>query len=155
MRRLHWIGGLSYSRPKFLNALNPFKYISTGTVLSLGRFSGDFKYKILKPMFINFVLATNIFEMPASLFARYLEFFDIESATRMQTWDQGTRRISENLSAKFQDKIHLSRPARKVYRRSSCIVVEDENCVRKTFGEVIFACNVNQNADDTRQTHET
>ena len=57
-----------------------------GTVLNLGRFSGDFRYKILKPMFVNFLMATNVFDMPASLFARYLEFFDIETATPMQTW---------------------------------------------------------------------
>ena len=29
-------------------------------------------------MFVNFLMATNVFDMPASLFARYLEFFDIE-----------------------------------------------------------------------------
>ena len=155
LRRLHWIGWLSRSRSKLLNVLNSFNFTSMGTAMSLCRFSGDFKYKILKPMFINFVLATNIFEMPASLFARYFEFFDIESATPMQTWDQGTRRIYENLSANFQDKIHLILPVRKVYRQSYCVVVEDETGVQETFDEVIFACNANQNADDTRQTHET
>ena len=50
-------------------------------------------YKIPKPMFVNFLMATNVFEMPAALFSRYLEFFDIEAATPMQTWDQGTQRI--------------------------------------------------------------
>ncbi len=64
-----------------------------GAVLHLGKFSDDFRYKILKPMFVNFLMITNVFDMPASLFSRYLEFFDIESATPMQTWDQGTRRI--------------------------------------------------------------
>ena len=70
-------------------------------------------------------MATNVFDMPASLFARYLEFFDIESATPMQTWDQGTRRIYEHLSAGFRDKIYLGRPVRKVYRRPDCVVIED------------------------------
>ena len=144
LRRLHRIGWLTRSRSKFLNALNPFNYISMGTVLSLGRFSDDFKFKILKPMFINFVLATNIYEMPASLFVRYLEFFDIESATPMQTWDQGTRRIYENLSAEFQDKIYLNRPVFKVYREPSRVVVEDEIGECETFDDVIFACNANQ-----------
>ena len=69
-----------------------------GTVLNRGGFSGDFRYKILKPMFVNFLKATNVFDMPAALFARYLEFFDIEAATPMQTWDQGTRRIYQNVS---------------------------------------------------------
>ena len=66
-------------------------------------------------MFVNFLMATNVFDMPASLFARYLEFFDIETATPMQTWSGGTRRMYEALSADFRDRIHLGRPVRKVY----------------------------------------
>lgn len=65
---LHWFGHLSRSRSKLLNALNPFNYIRMGTVLNLGGFSGDFRYKILKPMFANFLMATNVFDMPAALF---------------------------------------------------------------------------------------
>ncbi|MCY3802613.1 MAG: FAD-dependent oxidoreductase [Chloroflexi bacterium] len=144
LRHMHRFGWLTRSRSKLLNALNPFNYISMGTVLNLGGFSGDFRYKILKPMFVNFLLATNVFDMPAALFSRYLEFFDIEAATPMQTWDQGTRRIYENLSANFRDKIYLNRPVRKVYRLGSGVVVEDEDGVRETFDEVIFACNANQ-----------
>ena len=144
LRRLHWFGALTRSRSKLLNALNPFNYISMGTVLNLGGFSADFRYKVLKPMFVNFLMATNVFDMPAALFTRYLEFFDIESATPMQTWDQGTRRIYEQLSAGFREKIHLSRPVRKVYRRASGVVVEDEDGVREAFDDVIFACNANQ-----------
>ena len=144
LRRLKWFGVLNRSKSRLLNALNPFNYISMGSVLTLGRFSGDFRYKILKPMFVNFLMATNVFDMPASLFSRYLEFFDIESATPMQTWDQGTRRIYEKLSADFQDKIYLDRPIQKVYRRSSDVVVEDENGKKETFDDVVFACNANQ-----------
>ena len=144
LRRLHWFSPLTHSRSKLVNALNPFNYISMGTVLNLAGLSGDFRYMILKPMFVNFLMATNVFDMPAALFARYLEFFDIESATPMQTWDQGTRRIYQNLSAGFRDKIYLNRPVRKVYRESSRVVVEDENGERETFDEVIFACNANQ-----------
>ncbi len=142
--RLHRFGALSRARSKLLNALNPFNYVSMGTVLNLGGFSGDFRYKVLKPMFVNFLMATNVFDMPASLFSRYLEFFDIETSTPMQTWDRGTRRIYENLSAGFRDKIYLNRPVRKVYRRPSHVVVEDEGGVRETFDEVILACNANQ-----------
>ena len=144
LRRLHWFGALTRSRSKLLNALNPFNYISMGTVLNLGGFSADFRYKVLKPMFVNFLMATNVFDMPASLFSRYLEFFDIETATPMQTWDQGTRRIYENLSAGFRDKIYLGRPVQKVYRRASGVVVEDADGVREAFDDVIFACNANQ-----------
>ena len=143
LRCLHRFGWLTRSRSKLLNALNPFNYVSMGTVLKLGRFSDDFKYKILKPMFINFVLSTNIFDMPAALFARYLEFFDIEKATPMKTWDQGTRRIYDYLTANFRDKICLNRPIQKVYRQASCVVVEDDDGVQETFDEVIFACNAN------------
>ena len=144
LKRLHRLGRLTHSRSRLVNALNPFNYVSMGTVLNLGGFSGDFRYKILKPMFVNFLMATNVFDMPASLFARYLEFFDIESATPMQTWDQGTRRIYEHLSAGFRDRIYLGRPVRKVYRRPNCVVIEDPDGVEETFDEVIFACNANQ-----------
>ena len=144
LKRLHWFGRLTRSRSKLVNSLNPFNYVSMGTVLNVHGFSGDFRYKILKPMFVNFLMATNVFDMPASLFSRYLEFFDIERATPMQTWDKGTRRIYENLSADFQDNIYLSRPVRKVYRQPSRVVVEDEDGEKETFDDVIFACNANQ-----------
>ena len=144
LKRLHRFGALTRSRSKFLNALNPFNYVSMGTVLNIAGFSADFKYKILKPMFVNFLMATNVFDMPASLFSRYLEFFDIEVATPMQTWDRGTRRIYENLSDGFRDKIYLERPVRKVYRHKSHVVVEDEHGARETFDDVIFASNANQ-----------
>ncbi|MDE2744669.1 MAG: FAD-dependent oxidoreductase [Chloroflexota bacterium] len=144
LKLLHRFGWLTRSRSKLLNALNPFNYISMGSVLNAGGFSGDFRYKVLKPMFVNFLMATNVFDMPAALFSRYLEFFDIESATPMQTWDQGTRRIYECLSADFREQIYLGRPVRKVYRRASEVVVEDEAGVQESFDEVIFACNANQ-----------
>ncbi|MCE2524219.1 MAG: FAD-dependent oxidoreductase [Rhodobacteraceae bacterium] len=144
LKRLKWFGQLNRSRSRFLNALNPFNYISMGAVLNLGGFSGDFRYKVLKPMFVNFLMATNVFDMPASLFARYLEFFDIESATPMQTWDQGSRRIYEKMSAGFSDKIFLNRAIRKVYRSPSGVVLEDEDGISETYDEVVFSCNANQ-----------
>ncbi len=144
LRYLHWFGWLTRSQSHLLNAVNPFNYISMRRVLDLGRFSDDFRYKVLKPMFINFVLATHIFDMPAALFARYLEFFNIESATPMQTWEQGTRRIYENLTADFRDKIYLRRPVRKVFRHSSRVVLEDEQGSQEEFDEVVFACNADQ-----------
>ncbi len=144
LRRLHRFGRLNRSRSRLLAALNPYNYVSMGAVLNLGRFSGDFRYKILKPMFVNFLMATNVFDMPAALFSRYLEFFDIESATPMRTWDHGSRRIYEAMSAGFRDRIDLGRPVRKVYRSSSEVVVEDEAGRRETFDDVIFACNANQ-----------
>ena len=144
LKRLHWFGALNRSQSKCVNALNPFNYISMGTVLNLAGLSGDFRYKVLKPMFVNFLMATNVFDMPASLFSRYLEFFDIETATTMHTWDQGTRRIYENLAASFKDKIYLKRPVRKVYRERSGVVVEDDDGVKEAFDEVILACNANQ-----------
>ena len=144
LRRLHWFGRLNLTRSKLLGALNPFNYVSMGALLNLGRYSGDFRYKVLKPMFVNFLMATNVFDMPASLFSRYLDFFDIETATPMQTWDQGTRRIYRELSASFRDRIYLNRPVRKVYRRRNEVVVEDENGKTETFDDVVFACNANQ-----------
>ena len=144
LRRLKWFGRLNRSRSRLLNALNPYNYLSMGTLLNFGRFSGDFRYKILKPMFVNFLMATNVFDMPASLFSRYLEFFDIETATPMQTWSGGTRRIYDAMSADFEDRIYLDRPVRKVRRRPTGVVVEDENGGTETFDDVVFACNANQ-----------
>ena len=98
--------------------------MSAGAVCDVPRGSGGKLQPVLgrfplqdffKPMFVNFLMATNVFDMPASLFARYLEFFDIEAATPMQTWGGGTRRIYEALSAGFRDRIHLSRPVRKAW----------------------------------------
>ena len=144
LKRLHWFGRVNNTRSRLLNLLNPFNYVSMGTVLNWGRFSGDFRYKVLKPMFVNFLMATNVFDMPASLFSRYLQFFDIEAATPMKTWDQGTRRIYQALSSNFRDRIYLERPVRKVYRRPSHVVVEDEDGQTEKFDDVVFACNANQ-----------
>ena len=144
LRRMKRFGRLNRSRSRLAAALNPYNYVSMGAVLNLGRFSGDFRYKILKPMFVNFLMATNVFDMPAALFARYLEFFDIENATPMQTWAGGTRRIFDAMSAPFRDRIHLSRPVRKVHRRRSEVVVEDAEGNTETFDDVVFACNANQ-----------
>ena len=144
LKRLKWFGALNRTRSRFLNALNPFNYLSMGTVLNFGRFSGDFRYKVLKPMFVNFLMATNVFDMPASLFARYLEFFDIVNATPMQTWDGGTRNIYEKLTESFHDKIYLARPVRKVIRRDTEVAVVDENGHTEIFDDAVFACNANQ-----------
>jgi predicted NAD/FAD-binding protein len=135
---------LNKSRSELIAMLNPFNYVSMGALLNLGRFSGDFRYKVLKPLFVNFLMATNVFDMPASLFSRYLDFFDIENATPMQTWDQGTRRIYAAMSEGFRDKIYLNRPVRKVRRSATHVEVEDAEGAAERFDEVIFACNANQ-----------
>ncbi|MCY4096057.1 MAG: FAD-dependent oxidoreductase [Gammaproteobacteria bacterium] len=144
LKRVQKFGWLTRANSKILNALNPFNYMSMRDVLNRNGLSGEFRNQVLKPMFVNFLMATNVFDMPAALFARYLEFFDIESATPMQTWDQGTRRIYESMSSDFRDKIYLNRPVRKVYRRPSHVVIEDENGSTETFDDVVFACNANQ-----------
>ena len=135
---------LNKSRSKALAMLNPFNYVSIGTMLNLGNFSGDFRYKVLKPMFVNFLMATNVFDMPASLFSRYLDFFNIEEPTPMQTWDQGTRRIYQSMSESFRDRIYLNRPVAKVWRSGPEMIVEDTAGNKEVFDEVIFACNANQ-----------
>ena len=61
----------------------------------------------------------------------------------MQTGTRG-HDASENLSADFRDKIHLGRPVRRVNREVSGVVVEDDEGVRETFDEVVFACNADQ-----------
>ena len=49
---LHWFGHLSRSQSKFLNALNPFNYISMGTVLNLAGFPGTSGTRHNKPMML-------------------------------------------------------------------------------------------------------
>ena len=44
LKRLHRFSPLTHSRSKLLNALNPFNYISMGTVLNLAGLSGEFTY---------------------------------------------------------------------------------------------------------------
>ncbi len=144
LRLLRRFGFLTRARSRLLNALNPFNYVSMKAVLDAAELSDDFRFKILKPMFINFVLASGVFDLPASLFARYLDFFDVEASTPMMTWDGGTRRIYDNLSADFQDKVYLGRPVRKVHRHADGVVVEDASGARESFDHVVFACNANQ-----------
>ena len=141
LKAFNW---LNRSRSTVLAMLNPFNYVSMGTVLNWGRFSGDFRYKILKPMFVNFLMATNVFDMPAALFSYYLEFFDIEGATPMKTWDRGSRRIYEAMSADFRDRILLNCAVRKVRRSATGVSVEDETGRTAEFDDVVFACNGNQ-----------
>ena len=69
LRRIQWFGRLNRPRRKLLNALNPFNYLSVGAMLDLGGFSRGFSYKILKPLFVNFRMATNMFDLPAALFS--------------------------------------------------------------------------------------
>ena len=90
LKKLSFLSG-SPSRAKA--ALNPFNYIPMGRMLDAYGISLAFRYKVLKPLFVNFVLASGLFDMPASLFARYLDFFDIEKSTPMVTWDQGTANL--------------------------------------------------------------
>ncbi len=62
----------------------------------------------------------------------------------MRTWEGGTRRIYEQLTEAFRDRIHLGRRVRKVVRAGPEVRVEDEDGVVETFDEVVFACNANQ-----------
>lgn len=144
LRWLQAVNILNTSRSRFLAALNPFNYLSMGTILNVGKFSGAFRYKILKPMFVNFLMATNVFDMPASLFARYLDFFNIETATPMATWDQGTRNIYQHMSQSFQDRIYLNCEVKRIRRRRDGVVVTDAHGRQTQFDDVILACNANQ-----------
>jgi predicted NAD/FAD-binding protein len=127
-----------------LASVNPWNYVSMGQVLDLWGLSSAFRYKVLKPLFVNFVLATNVFDMPASMFSRYLDFFDIERATPMTTWKGGTREIYRRMSASFSDRIHLGRDVRSVKRDASGVTVRDAAGREERFDQVILACNANQ-----------
>jgi predicted NAD/FAD-binding protein len=135
---------LSRRRSALLAALNPFNYIKMGRFLDWLGLSPAFRYKILKPMFVNFVLATNIFDMPTSMFCRYLEFFDIERATPMVTWDQGTANLYRHMTSGFGDRIRLGCGVKCIRRSADEVLIEDEQERIERFDEVIIACNANQ-----------
>ncbi len=144
LRFIQKFNALSGERSKARSFLNPFNYLTMGQVLNVLGLSGDFRYKLLKPMFVNFLMATNVFDMPAALFARYLDFFDLERATPMMTWDQGTRNIYRHMTAGFEDRVFLNRAVRKIRRDAGGVTVIDEHGVETRFDEVVLACNANQ-----------
>jgi predicted NAD/FAD-binding protein len=133
------------ARPSIASSLaNPFNYVSMGQMLDLWGLSTAFRFKILKPLFVNFVLATNVFDMPASMFSRYLDFFDIEHATPMATWRGGTRAIYDRMTASFKDRIHLGRGVARIVRDKDGVTVRDTSGHDERFDQVILACNANQ-----------
>ncbi|GAA2511970.1 FAD-dependent oxidoreductase [Streptomyces gobitricini] len=123
---------------------NPFNFVSMRQALDWWGISTGFRYAILKPMFINFVLATDIFSMPAAMFARYLDFFDVERSTPMTTWPGGTREIYRRMTADFADRIHTGRPVAEVRRDARGATVRDATGREERFDAVIMACNANQ-----------
>ena len=144
LRRIQRLNGLNKRRSRLSAALNPFNYVSMGRVLDAHGFSSAFRVKILKPMFVNFVLAGNVFDLPAGMFAMYLDFFDIERSTPMVTWDQGTRNLYRRMAADVTGRIHLGRAVTSIRRQADVVVVRDEDGVEERFDEVVLACNANQ-----------
>lgn len=136
--------GLSKTRSIALGMANPLNYVKMGHLLDTFGFSQDFRFKILKPMFVNFLLATNVFDMPASMFCRYLDFFDIERSTPMCTWDQGTRNLYRAMSGSFASSIHLGRGVKKIRRTTDGVVVRDVRGVEERYDDVVLACHANQ-----------
>jgi len=144
VRRLRRLNALNKRRSRLAAALNPFNYASMGRVLDLLGFSSDFRFKILKPLFVNFLLVSDVFDMPAALFAMYLDYFDVERATPMATWDQGTRNLYRHMAADLGGSVHLGRRVARVRRTGEAVFVRDERGVEERFDEVVLACNANQ-----------
>ncbi len=142
--RVKWVNTLNWMKSSLTAALNPFNYLRMGQLLDLYGFSSAFRFKILKPLFVNFLLAGNVFDMPAAMFCMYLDFFNIEKSTPMATWDQGTRNIYRHMTAGFADRIHLQRGVERVIRTPDAVFVVDEHHVQERFDEVVLACNANQ-----------
>ena len=144
MQRMQRFTALSGSTSRLIAAANPYNYITMGRLLDLHGFSSEFRFKVLKPLFVNFVLASGLFDMPAALFARYLDFFNIERSTPMVTWDQGTANLYRKMSAHFRDRIHLGRGVARIFRDASGVLVRDEQGREERFDELVLACNANQ-----------
>lgn len=144
LARLKRLSFLNESRSRLLAATNPLNYVPMGRLLDLAGFSSDFRYKILKPLFVNFVLASGLFDMPASLFTRYLDFFDIERATPMVTWDQGTANLFRRMSECLGHRIRLGTGVRRILRDGRGVTVRDTAGGEARFDQVVLACNANQ-----------
>jgi uncharacterized protein len=127
VRRMKRGTARSASTSRLVAAATPYNYISMGRLLDLHGFSAEFRFKVLKPLFVNFVLASGLFDMPATLFARYLEFFDIERSTPMVTWDQGTANLYRKMSAHFRDRIYLGRGVVRIARDTGGVIVRAED----------------------------
>ncbi|GAU69135.1 amine oxidase [Streptomyces sp. NBRC 110611] len=144
-RMLRVIGRLNVlnSRPSLtLAASNPFNYLTMRRALDVWGISQEFRYKLLKPLFVNFVLTSGVFEMPASMFVRYMDFFDIERSTPMVTWHGGTRAVYRALTRDFTDRIRTDCAVTGVTRRTDGVLVEAAGTTQR-FDQVIFACNAN------------
>jgi uncharacterized protein len=89
------------------------------------------------------VLAASVFDMPASLFSRYLDFFDVEYSTPMTTWQGGARTIFDRMTANFRDRIHLGRAVDRIVRDQRGVTVRDTAGREERFDQVILACNAN------------
>jgi predicted NAD/FAD-binding protein len=144
LRFLSRFNALSKRPSLLLAAANPFNYISMERMLSIWGISGEFCYQALKPMFVNFVLASNVFGLPASLFSRYMDFFDIEHATPMTTWSGGTRRLYERMMADFPGQIHLNCEVTRIDRGPAGVTVHDSNGGTHNFDRVILACTADR-----------
>ncbi|MBP2400931.1 FAD-dependent oxidoreductase [Streptomyces syringium] len=123
--------------------LNPFNYVTMRRALDLWGISQEFRYKVLKPLFVNFVLTSGVFAMPASVFVRYMDFFDIEHSTPMITWQGGTRAVHARLIEGFADRIHVGRPVTGLFRGPDGVRVRDADGVTERFDQAILACNAN------------
>ncbi|GHE43599.1 amine oxidase [Streptomyces longispororuber] len=123
--------------------LNPFTYVSMRQALNWWGVSEAFRYQALKPLFVNFVLTSGVFDMPASMFVRYLDFFDIEHSSPMVTWQGGTRAIYARLTRDFAHRIHLDHAVRRVIRDGGGVVLVDAHGGRERFDHVVLACNAN------------
>ncbi|GHF53279.1 amine oxidase [Streptomyces mashuensis] len=131
-------------RPSWTTAaLNPFNYVTMRRALDLWGVSQEFRHKVLKPLFVNFVLTSGVYAMPASMFVRYMDFFDVEHSTPMVTWRGGTRAVYARLTEGFADRIHTGRPVTELTRWPDGVYVRDANGVTERFDQVILACNAN------------
>ncbi|TYB50766.1 FAD-dependent oxidoreductase [Nonomuraea sp. PA05] len=132
-------------RPSIPAALaNPFNYVSMRRMLDLYRISDEFRYKVLKPLFVNLVLASGVFDLPASLFSRFLDFFDVEHATPMVTWQGGTRAIYDRMAETLGGRVHLGRAAVRVRRDRRGVTVIDDAGRAERFDDVVLACHADQ-----------
>lgn len=83
-------------------------------------------------------------DMPASVFVRCLDFFDVEHSIPMVTWRGATRAIYQRLTGDYADRILLDCPVRGVIRRAEGVLVQDVRGGTERFDQVILACNVDQ-----------
>ena len=144
LKRLHWFGRVNNTRSRAAQSAEPVQLRQHGNGAQLGPVFGRLPLQDPQAHVRQFPdgdervrhARVAVLALPAVLRHR--------GRDADEDLGPGHARIYEALSGDFRDRIYLERPVRKVYRRPSHVLVEEENGNAEKFDDVVFACNANQ-----------